>query len=101
LGLIAVHVLAGIAPPTLFFRNCCVGQPDELPGSLLASVGQAVGLRWLPEQAHLFDAQSGLRLVWQASMSHAPTPCRRAGRRRSAASALGHQQHQAQCQQAE
>jgi len=39
LGLIAVHVLAGIVPTTLFFRNCCVGQPDELPGSLLASVG--------------------------------------------------------------
>jgi len=61
--LIAVHVLAGIAPTTFFFRNYCVGQPDELPGALRASVGQAVGLRWLPEKAHLFDAQSGLRMV--------------------------------------
>ena len=29
-GLIAVHVLAGIAPTTLFFRNYYVGLPDEL-----------------------------------------------------------------------
>ncbi len=35
----------------------------RVPGALRASVGQAVGLQWLPERAHLFDAQSGLRLV--------------------------------------
>ena len=35
----------------------------RVPGALRASVGEAVGLRWLPEQAHLFDAQSALRLA--------------------------------------
>src|SRR5574343_911510 len=29
-GLIAVHVIAGIPSTTLFFRNYCVGLPDEL-----------------------------------------------------------------------
>ena len=35
----------------------------RVPGALRAAVGEAVCLRWLPEQAHLFDAQSGLRLA--------------------------------------
>ena len=36
--------------------------PVRVPGARRASVGEAVCLRWLPEQAHLFEAQSGLRL---------------------------------------
>jgi len=35
----------------------------RVPGALRTSVGEAVWLRWQPEQAHVFDAQSGLRLA--------------------------------------
>jgi len=35
----------------------------RVPGALRASVGDAVCLQWSPEKAHLFDAQSGLRLA--------------------------------------
>ena len=41
---------------------CSTAQIWLCCGALRASVGQAVGLQWLPEQAHLFDPKRRLRL---------------------------------------
>ena len=69
--LFAAHGLPGsltiiepTGPETYLTADTALGKlTARVPGNVALHVGDAVHLQWVPQKAHLFDAESGARLV--------------------------------------